>query len=392
MEKSAGLWGLDPKVDFLNHGSFGACPLPVLREQARLRRLMESEPVRFLDRELEGRLDEARAVLADFVGADPDDLAFVPNATTGVNTVLRSLRFEPGDEVLATDMEYNACRNAADFTAGKVVVARLPFPAASPEAAAKAVLACVTKKTRLALLSHITSPTGIVLPVESLVRELQGRGIDVLVDGAHAPGQVPLDLRRLDAAYYTGNCHKWLCAPKGAAFLHVRRDRQDRVRPLVISHGANSRRADRSRFRLEADWTGTDDPTPFLCVPTAIRCVGSAVRGGWPEVMRRNHALAVEAQGILAEALDVPAPCPKEMLGSMAALPLPPGLAGPPAPPKGFDPLQERLFSQYRIEVPIFPWPTPDKKLLRISAQLYNRREQYQTLAAVLRGAAGQLS
>ncbi|MBI5240412.1 MAG: aminotransferase class V-fold PLP-dependent enzyme [Elusimicrobia bacterium] len=390
MPDLSSFWALDPKIAFLNHGSFGACPLPVLEEQSRLRRLMESEPVRFLDRELESRMDEARAALARFAGADPEDLAVVPNATAGVNTVLRSLRFEPGDEILATDMEYNACRNAADFAVGgtRVRSARLPFPAASPEAAAQAVLACVTKRTRLALLSHITSPTGIILPVESLVRELQGRGIDVLVDGAHAPGQVPLDLKRLDAAYYTGNCHKWLCAPKGAAFLHVRRDRQDRIRPLVISHGANSRRTDRSRFRLEADWTGTDDPTPFLCVPAAIRFMESAVPDGWPEVMRRNHVLAVEACRILAEALGVGQGCSEAMLGSMAALPLPPELAGPPAPARGLDPLQERLFSEHRIEVPVFPWPTPDRKLLRVSAQLYNRREQYLDLASALRAEA----
>ncbi|OGS56779.1 MAG: penicillin epimerase, partial [Elusimicrobia bacterium RIFOXYB2_FULL_62_6] len=354
-------WALDPKIEFLNHGSFGSCPLPVIKEQDRLRRLMEAEPVRFLDRELEGRLDEARSALAAFIGADPDDIAFVPNATAGVNTVLRSLRFEPGDEILATDMEYNACRNAADFAVGGVRVraARIPFPIGSPDEAAKAILACASERTHLALLSHITSPTGIILPLESLVRELQGRGIDVLVDGAHAPGQASLDLRRLDATYYTGNCHKWLCAPKGAAFLHVRRDRQERIRPLAISHGANSRRTDRSRFRLEADWTGTDDPTPYLCIPAAIQFMESAVPGGWPEVMRRNHSLTVEARKILADALGIPAPCPEVMLGAMAALPLPADLAGPPAPPKGLDPLQERLFSEFRIEVPIFPWPSP---------------------------------
>jgi isopenicillin-N epimerase len=379
-------WGLDQKVDFLNHGSFGACPLPVLEEQQGLRRRMEAEPVRFLDREMEGRLDEARGSLARFVGAEPDDVAFVPNATAGVNTVLRSLRFEPGDEILATDMEYNACRNAAEIigSPARLVAVRIPFPTASPQEAAQAVLAGVTQKTRLALLSHITSPTGIILPLDPLVRELQGRGIDVLVDGAHAPGQIPLDLARLDAAYYTGNCHKWLCAPKGAAFLHVRRDRQQRLRPLCISHGANSRRTDRSRFRLEFDWTGTADPTPYLCVPAAIRFMAGIVPGGWAEVMRRNHVLAAEARGILAEAMGVPEPCPESMLGSMAALPLPPALAGGPAPAKGLDALQERLFHEHGIEVPVFPWPTPDRKLLRISAQLYNSRSQYQNLAAAL--------
>ena len=340
-------WSLDEKVEFLNHGSFGACPLPVLAEQQELRRRMEAEPVRFLDRELEGRLDKARAALARFVGADAGGPCLRAQRTAGVNTVLRSLRFEPGDEILATDMEYNACRNAAEIIGGpaRVVTARIPFPISSPQAVAQAVLAGVTDKTRLALLSHITSPTGMILPMDPLVRELQGRGVDVLVDGAHAPGQIPLDLSRLDAAYYTGNCHKWLCAPKGAAFLHVRRDRQERLRPLVISHGANSRRTDRSRFRLEFDWTGTADPTPYLCVPAAIRFMEEAVPGGWPEVMRRNHALAVEARSILAEALGIPEPCPEDMLGAMAALPLPARLGRRTRPGQGSRPPCRRGFS-----------------------------------------------
>jgi len=224
----------------------------------------------------------------------------------------------------------------------------------------------------------------MILPVETLVSELQRRGVDVLVDGAHAPGQVALDLAALGAAYYTGNCHKWLCAPKGAAFLHARRDRQEGLRPLAISHGANSRRADRSKFRLEFDWTGTADPTPYLCVPAAIRAVAARAPGGWPEIMQRNHALAVEARTILATALGVEAPCPPEMIGAMAALPLPPRLAGAPAPAGGHDPLHERLFAEHRIEVPIFAWPTPERKLVRVSAQLYNRREQYEKLARAL--------
>jgi isopenicillin-N epimerase len=377
-------WALDPSVRFLNHGSFGSCPRPVLEAQSELRRLMEAEPVRFLDGELEGRLDEARAALGRFLGADPDDLAFVPNATSGVNTVLRSRSFAPGDEILVTDMEYNACRNAAEFVAGaRVVAARIPFPGATPKLAADAVLAAVTARTRLALLSHVVSPTGIILPIDVLVPELQKRGVDALVDGAHAPGQVPLNLSALGAAYYTGNCHKWLCAPKGSAFLHARRDRQKELRPLVISHGANSKRADRSKFRLEFDWTGTVDPTAYLCVPIAIRALESRVPGGWPEIMKRNRALALEARALLCAALGVDAPCPPEMVGALAALPLPPRVAGAPASADGRDPLHERLVER-GIQVPIFSWPTPDKKLLRVSAQLYNRREQYEALARAL--------
>ncbi len=385
------MWTLDPAVIFLNHGSFGACPRPVLEAQQRLRDELEREPVRFLARELEERLDAARAALADFVGADPDGLAFVHNATTGVNTVLRSLALEPGDEVLTTDHLYPACRNAVEAVAGqagaRVVVARVPFPLGGADQAVEAILAAVTPRTRLAVLDHVTSPTGLVLPVARLVAALAGRGVETLVDGAHAPGMVPLDLRAIGAAWYVGTCHKWLCAPKGAAFLHVRRDRRAGIHPLVVSHGARSPRTDRPRFRLEFDWTGTDDPTAYLAVPEAIRVLGAALPGGWPAVMARNRALALEARRLLGAALGVAPPCPDEMVGALAALPLPEG--GPPAPPAP-DPLQDALLERFRIEVPVIAWPAPPRRLLRVSAQLYNDAADYRRLAAALRVLLGR--
>jgi isopenicillin-N epimerase len=384
----APLWTLDPGVEFLNHGSFGAAPRAVLEAQSEWRARLERQPLQFF-RELERHLDAARDALGAFVGADPDDLAFVSNATSGVNTVVRSLQLQPGDELLTTDHVYNACRNALRLhepRGVRVVVAQVPFPLRAPGQVIEAVLAKATPRTRLVLLDHVTSPTGLVFPVAELVRALGERGIDTLVDGAHAPGMVPLDLRTLGAAYYTGNCHKWLCAPKGSAFLHVRRDRQDGMLPLTIGHGFNSTRADRSRFRLLFDWTGTADPTPFLCIPAALACVGSLLPGGWPELMRRNRALALSAQGILSEALGIGRPAPSEMIGSLAAVPLPPlataEVAAPPAPP---DPLQRALLSRHRIEVPVMPFPAPPARVVRVAAQVYNSEEQVHALAAALR-------
>jgi len=384
----AALWPLDPAVAFLNHGSFGACPSEILREQSALRAEMEAEPVRFLGRELEGRLDVARAALGAFVGADPDDLAFVANATGGVNAVLRSIRLEAGDELLTTDHAYAACRNTLDYVAARagarVVVAPLPFPLSAPEQVVEAVLAPLTARTRLALVDHVTSPTGLVLPIARIVAALAARGVETLVDGAHAPGMVPLDLRTLGAAYYSANCHKWLCTPKGSAFLWVRRDRQAGVHPLTISHGARGERPGRTRFRLEFDWTGTQDPTAWLTVPKAIAYLAGLVEGGWPALMARNRALALEARRRLEAAAGTGPACPDEMIGSLASVILPDsrtGEAGWRVP----DPLQARLFDGHRIEVPIMRWPAPPRRLVRVSAQLYNSAEQYGRLAEALR-------
>jgi isopenicillin-N epimerase len=380
-------WTLDPAIDFLNHGSFGACPAAVLDAQQELRARMERQPVLFLSRELEGLLDEARGSLGAFVDADADDLAFLPNATTGVSTVVRSLRLAAGDELLTTDHAYNACRNALramEQFGIRVVIASVPWPSATPGAVLDAVLGAVTQRTRLALVDHVTSPTGLIFPVEAVVRALEERGVDTLVDGAHAPGMLPLSVRRIGAAYYTGNCHKWLCTPKGAGFLHVRRDRQDRMLPLAISHGFNSNRTDRSRFRLLFDWGGTDDPTPFLCIPQAIRFLGSLLPGGWPELMRRNRALALDGRAVLCEALRIPEPAPAEMIGSLAAIPLPDSRGPAPVPGSLYDPLQRTLYERYRIEVPVFTFPEHPRRLVRISAQLYNSRGQIERLARAL--------
>jgi isopenicillin-N epimerase len=384
-------WGLDPAVTFLNHGSFGACPQPVLEAQRAWRERLEHEPVRFMVEALEPALDEAREVAARFVNADPEGFAFVPNATTGVSTVLTALAFgkiAPGHELLTTDHVYHACHNALDVlaerTGARVVLARIPFPSAGPEEVVERVLAALSDRTRLVLLDHVTSPTGLVLPVERLVPAIQARGIDVLVDAAHAPGMVPLDVAALGAAYVTGNFHKWVCAPKGAAFLHVRADRRADLRPLVISHGADARRAGRSRFRLEFDWTGTEDPSAWLCVPEAIRFLERLTPGGWPAHMERNRQGALAARRRLAERLGVPLPAPDSMIGTLAALPLPPAPAHAPPPRRYPTALQEALLGRHKIQVPIVPWPAAPARLVRTSTQVYNRPEEIERLASAL--------
>jgi isopenicillin-N epimerase len=380
--RKGGAWLLDPEVTFLNHGSFGSCPQPVLDVQGDFRRRFEREPVRFVDRMLEGLLDETRVSVGAFVGADPEDLAFVANATTGVNTVLQALPLGKADDLVVTDHAYNACRNALDHcaerTGARVQVVRVPFPVRDPDEILASVLAVITPRTRLALLDHVTSPTALIFPVARLVRELTARGVETLIDGAHAPGMVPLDLRAIGATYYTANFHKWCCAPKGAGMLYVQRDRQKKIRPLVISHGATSQRTNRSRFLLEFDWTGTQDMSAILSIPYALRYLDGLVPGGFTALMPMNHALALEARRILADRLHLQLPCPDEMVGSMAAMPLP-GAASNDA-----ESLHTALQDRWKIEVPVFPWPAMPERLVRVSAQIYNHRAEYERLADAL--------
>ncbi len=386
-------WLLEPGISFLNHGSFGACPTPVLEAQRAWRERMEADPVRFLDRELEGHLDDVRRELAQFLHADPEGIAFVPNATTAVSTVLGSLRFQPGDELIAGNHEYNATlnamRSAAERDGARLTVVRIPFPVHDPAEAVEAYLEAVTPRTRLALVSQVTSPTALVLPVEALVRELDRRGVDTLVDGAHAPGMVDVDLGMLGAAYWTGNGHKWLCGPKGAAVLHVRADVRPKIHPLVTSHAANTSRRDRPQYRLEFDWTGTSDPSAILALPAAIRYVGGLDEDGWRGYMATNASLARGARDTLCDALEVPAPAPDGMLGAMAAVPLP-GLSPTAAAAIR---LQAALFDEDRIEVQVVAFPVaaaiepgaePETLLVRASAQRYNRPEEYAYLAESL--------
>lgn len=374
-------WMFDPEITFLNHGAFGACPIPILEKQYQFRQQLEQQTFHYFVREYEALLDQARQELACFVGALPEELVFVPNATTGINAVLRSLPFTEHDELLTTNHEYNACRNVLEFVASctkaRIIIADIPFPVKSSEQIIERLMEKVSPRTKLVLIDHITSQTGLIFPIQEIIQKLNNLGIDTLIDGAHAPGMLPLNLQEIGATYYTGNCHKWLSAPKGAAFLCVKLNKQSLIRPVTISHGANSTRSDRSRFFLEFDWTGTPDPSAYLCIPEVIKFLGSLLPGGWSELIKTNHNLAIQARKILSEKLEISLPCPDDMIGSMAVLPL--GKRW-----QNFSDLNQKLWEEYKIEVPMMPWDEENKPLMRISAHLYNHLSQYEYLAEAL--------
>lgn len=343
---------------------------------------LEANPMVALERALEPRLDGARADVAAFIGADPEGTVVVPNATAGVSTVLRSLHFRPGDELLTTDHEYNATSNAlaaiADEARARVVRVAIRLPIRDPREVTEAILAGVTPRTRLALVSHVTSPSGLVFPIEDIVRELDRMGVDTLVDAAHAPGMLALDVAALGAAYWTANGHKWLCGPKVSGVLVVREDRRALIRPLITSHGANDPRSDRPPLWRLFDWQGTQDPSPFLALPFSIRLLGSLRPDGWPGLMAENREAAIRTRRRLLEALGGEAIAPESMLGSMASLSLPPALLATDEDAKT---LRDSLAAEERIEVPISPFPVPAARigpharpttfLVRVSRQRY---------------------
>lgn len=372
------LFLLRPDVVFLNHGSFGACPREVFAEYQRLQAELEAEPVDFLHtaRSLPARLAGARDALAAFVGARRDDLVFVPNATWGGNVVARSLALAAGDEVLTTDHEYGAMERAWEFACGKagarLVRAELPLPLGDPQEVVEAVWARVTPRTRVLALSHVTSPTALVLPVAGLVARARAQGILSFIDGAHAPGLLPLDLDALGADFYTGNCHKWLLSPKGAGFLHVRAAAQDLVEPLAVSWGWHADAPGPSRFIDEHEWTGTRDPSACLAVPAAL---AFRHRHAWDDVSARCRDLALAARGALLAELRTAAPAAADpWLTQMVAVPLPPVDGAR---------LGAALRGRHGIEVPVTshagrPW-------LRVSVQAYNSQRDIDLLLDALR-------
>lgn len=383
-------WALDPAVIHLNHGSFGACPRKVLAAQSALRDELERQPGAFFT-SVGARIAVARRALGAFVGADPNALAFTPNVTFALNSAIGSSALGEGDELLVTNHEYNATRQialaAARRAGARCTVAELPFVGADRGSLVEGVLSAVTPRTRVAVLDHVTSQTGLVLPLAELVPELEARDIAVIVDGAHAPGMIELDIEALAPSWYTGNCHKWLCAPKSAGFLWAREDVIERTRSAIVSHGAGVAEP-RARFRLEFDWPGTVDPTAALSVPAALDFMGGLLPGGWEALRARNHALCVAGRRVLCEALEIEAPFSDDLVGSMAALPLPAGPGATDAAARSAldrDPLRALLLEHDAIEVPVLACDAHPGRLIRVSAAAYNAPEDFEALARALR-------
>ena len=360
-------WALDPEVLHLNHGSYGGCPRAVLEASAAIRARLEASPMRFFVLEWQDELDRARTALAEFVRAPEDRLVFVPSATAGVAIALTSVELGAGDEILVLEDGYRACRNTAGRLARErgatLVTVPMPRPH-DPDQLIHNVRAAITPRTKIALLDHVTSPTAIVIPLERIVPLL--RGITTIIDGAHAPGQLALDVGALGVDWYAGNNHKWLCAPKATAFLYAADP--SLAKPLVTSHGASPEYGPANRFHAQLDWSGTHDPTAHLSVPAAIAVVGE-LGDGWPRTIARNHALALE----LCARLGGTPIAPASSLGTMAAMAI-----AEPSPNLGVELLREG------IEVPIIP--TPRGHLLRVCAHLYNTADDGDRLARALHG------
>ena len=371
------LFLLRDDVVFLNHGSYGACPRPVFEEYQRWQLELERQPVEFIARRFRGLMRSAREVLGGYVGADADDLVFVTNATTAVNIVARSLTLGPGDEVLLTDHEYGAVDRTWRFVCADrgatLVRAAIPVPVTSAAEVVERVWSAVTTRTRVLCISHITSPTALILPIEELVSRARAADIITLVDGAHAPGQIPLDLRTLGVDYYAANCNKWLCAPKGSGFLYARRERQADLRPLLVSWGEEwIDAATPSAFINEFEYQGTRDPAPFLAVPAAIAFQRAH---DWETVWDACHALVRRAREAVTAITGLPplSPDDRRWFLQMVSVPLP--VEDPRA-------AQRRLLEECGIEVVATRWQ--DRSLLRVSVQAYNTPSEIDRLAAAV--------
>jgi isopenicillin-N epimerase len=379
------LFMLDPSVIFLNHGSFGACPRPVFDKYQDWQRQLEHQPVKFLGRDLNEHLQASREALAEEINCNPRDLVLIPNATYGVNIATRCLPIKSGDEILTTDHEYGACLNALEFAChkrgAKLITRHLGFPVEPlsrndlEDNLVEQLWQAVTSRTRLIFLSHITSPTALILPVEKICQRARQAGIMTLIDGAHAPGQISLNIETIGADIYTGNCHKWFLAPKGSGFLFVRQEMQHWIEPLVVSWGWGSNKtiSMQSRFLETFQWTGTQDLSAVLTIPAAIEF---RRKYHWNDVIQECHRLLDQALIDISELMQIPSPyqsC-RECFVQMAVAPLPVNTDS--------QQLKIKLYERFRIEIPCIEWG--ESKLIRISVQGYNSRSDIDELIDAL--------
>ena len=368
---------LNPEVIFLNHGSFGACPKPVFEVYQNWQRELERQPVEFLGRRITELLAAARARLAAYLGVESDEVVYFSNPTTALNMVARSLELHPGDEILASDHEYGALDRTWFFISKKTgtyyIRQPIPLPITSRGEVIEALWQGVSERTRVIFLSHITSPTAIVFPIEDICHRARAQGILTIIDGAHGPGQFQLDLAKLGADFYAGACHKWLCAPKGAGFLFARRSVQPLLAPLIVSWGYESENPGPSQFIDHHEWQGTRDFSAFLSVPAAIEF---QAQHDWPGVRRSCHALASQIRTQINALTGLPAICPDspEWYGQMFAALLPTGI--------DTNDLKARLYDEYHIEVPLHRWN--DYPMIRVSIQAYNDPMDTDTLHTAL--------
>ena len=370
---------LRPDITFLNHGSFGAVPRKVFEAQTQWRERIEAEPVELLGRRGVELLDAAKQPLAQLLRMSIDDFGLVTNATEGINAVLRALPRERDgrDELLTTTHVYNAVRKAMQFVDERDGMTYreidVPLPVSSPDDIASYVIGGLSERTRLLVIDHVTSPTALIFPVKQIATECARRGIDVLIDGAHAPGMLDLDVPGIGAAYYAGNLHKWCCAPKGSGFLWVRRDRQKDVHPLIISHHLGE------GFKAEFGWQGTRDVSAWLTIPAALQSMNEL---GWKTVRSHNHALATWANAMLASRLKLPnlSPLDGSLLGSMASFPLPPPLHT--MSESQIAQVQQRSYDEYRVEMPLMLWQR--RYYFRVSCQVYTTAQDLLRAAEVV--------
>ena len=371
---------IDPEVVFLNHGSFGACPRPVFERYQAWQRELERQPVEFLGRRLRDLLAEARQALATYLGADTEEVVYVPNVTTALNVVARSLPLESGDEILTTDHEYGALERTwtfvGEYRGARLVTRSLPRPMDDSQAVVDAIWAGVTPRTRVLFLSHITSPTAVILPIAPLIQRARAAGIWTVIDGAHAVGQIDLNLHELGVDFYGGNCHKWLSSAKGAGFLYARAERQDLIQPLVVSWGWRPRDDDgwSTPFVSQIQRQATHDVSAYLSVPAAIAYQRER---DWPTVRQECHELVRFARQELTSITGAEPLVPDDVrwFAQMATLPLPHGIDTAS--------LKERLYDEHRIEIPVGQWggsPT-----LRVSIQGYNTRADIEHLLSAVR-------